>query len=152
MEKVIHSYVSNLRREKTSETKIYELLDELHPHLGNPLTFYEEFVIKYDEGYKKAKKAQKKAEREAEMLAARAMTELANKRKCHELEQVTRNQQSQASELTTASMKLKQNSLHNDVTLVAMSMCHPIYYLLESVPLEAMDLSLLSTVTAFFAC
>jgi len=61
-------------------------------------------------------KAQKKAEREAEMLAARAMTELANKRKCHELEQVTRNQQSQASELTTASTKLKQNSLHNDVT------------------------------------
>ena len=44
------------------------------------------------------------------------MTELANKRKCHELEQVTRNQQSQASELTTASTKLKQNSLHNDVT------------------------------------
>ena len=50
------------------------------------------------------------------MLAARAKTELANRRKCCELEQVTRNQQSQASELTTASLKLQQNSLYNDAT------------------------------------
>ena len=40
MEKVIHSHVSNLRRrENTSETKIYKLLDELHPHMGNHLSF-----------------------------------------------------------------------------------------------------------------
>lgn len=44
------------------------------------------------------------------MLAARALTELLNKQKCHKLEQLPRNQQSQASELTTAtSMKLKHN-------------------------------------------
>jgi len=42
---VIHSYISNLRRENTSETKIYELMEELNQFLGNPLTFYEEFVI-----------------------------------------------------------------------------------------------------------
>jgi hypothetical protein len=35
----------------------------------------------------------KKAKREAEMLAAWAMTELSNKRKCHELDQLTQNQQ-----------------------------------------------------------
>jgi hypothetical protein len=50
------------------------------------------------------------------MLAARAKTELSNKRKCHELEQLTQNQQLKASELTTSSTKLKQNLLHhNDI-------------------------------------
>lgn len=49
------------------------------------------------------------------MLAARAMTELTNKRKCHKLEQLTQNQQSIASsELITSRMKLKQNLLHHD--------------------------------------
>ena len=51
------------------------------------------------------------------MLAARAKTELSNKRKCHELEQLTQNQQLKASELTTSSTTLKQNLLHhNDIT------------------------------------
>jgi hypothetical protein len=59
IKKVIHSYVSNLRRESTSETKIYELLDELNPLLGNPLTFNEEFVMKFDKGYKKLKEHKK---------------------------------------------------------------------------------------------
>jgi hypothetical protein len=31
---------------------MYERLDEMNPLLGNPLTFYEEFVMKYDESYK----------------------------------------------------------------------------------------------------
>jgi hypothetical protein len=79
MERVIRSYVANLHRENTSENKIYELLAELHPLLGNPLTFYEEFVMKYDKSYKKAAKAQKKAEKEAEALTARALLELTNK-------------------------------------------------------------------------
>jgi hypothetical protein len=51
----------------------------MNPILGCPLAFYEEFVMKYDEGYKKAAKAQKKAEKEAETLAARALVELTNK-------------------------------------------------------------------------
>ncbi len=42
---VIHSYISNLRRENTSEIKIYEQLEELNPLLGNPLTFYEELSL-----------------------------------------------------------------------------------------------------------
>ena len=74
IENVINSYVSNLRRENTSETKIYELLEELNPLLGNPLTFYEEFVINYDKSYRKAARAHKMTKREAEMLAVRAMT------------------------------------------------------------------------------
>jgi hypothetical protein len=51
------------------------------------------------------------------MLAAWAKTELSNKRKSHELEQLTRIQQSKAPELTTSSTKLKQKLLHhNDIT------------------------------------
>ena len=116
IETVIRSYVANLQRENTSKNKIYELLADLHPLLGNPLTFYEEFVMKYDESYKKAAKAQKKAEKEAEALAARALLELTNKRKCHELEQATRNKQSAASELTTPSTKLKRYEALHDIT------------------------------------
>jgi hypothetical protein len=65
METAIRNYyVMNLQRENTSEGTIYELLSEMNPHLGNPLTFYEEFVMKYDDSYKKgAAKAQKKAEK-----------------------------------------------------------------------------------------
>jgi hypothetical protein len=98
---------------------IYELLAEMNPLLGNPLTFYEEFVMKYDDSFKKAAKAQKKAEKEAEALAARALLELTNKRKCNELEQLTRNKQSKASELTTPSMKVKENQAirTGDITL-----------------------------------
>ena len=109
METAIRNYVVNLQRENTSEGTIYELLAEMNPLLGNPLTFYEEFVMKYDDSYKKAAKAQKKAKKEAEALAARALLELTNKRKCHELEQLTRNKQSKASEITTPSMKVKGN-------------------------------------------
>jgi hypothetical protein len=109
METAIRNYVVNLQRENTSEGMIYDLLEEMNPLLGNPLTFYEEFVMKYDDSYKKAAKAQKKAEKEADVLAARALLELTNKRKCHKLEQLTRNKQSKASELTTPSMNVKEN-------------------------------------------
>ena len=88
----------------------------MNPLLGNPLTFYEEFVMKKDESYKKAARAQKKAEKEAATLAARALLELTNKRKCHELEQATRNKQSKVSELTTPSMKLQGNQARVDIT------------------------------------
>ena len=74
METAIRNYVVNLQRENTSEGTIYELLAEMNPLLGNPLTFYEEFVMKYDDSYKKAAKAQKKAEKEAETLAANENT------------------------------------------------------------------------------
>jgi hypothetical protein len=83
----------------------------MNPALGNPLTFYEEFVMKYDESYKNAAKAQKKAEKEARTLAARALMELTNKRKCHELEQSTRNKQSKTSELTTSSQKQQETQV-----------------------------------------
>jgi Transposase len=116
LEKTIRSYVVNLQRENTSESEIYDLLAEMNPILGCPLAFYEEFVMKYDEGYKKAAKAQKKAEKEAETLAARALVELTNKRKCHELEQATRNKQTKASKLTTPSMKVAGNQAPLDIT------------------------------------
>lgn len=49
IQKVIHSYVSNLRCEsRRSEPKILQMLEELNPLLGNPLAFYEEFVIKFN--------------------------------------------------------------------------------------------------------
>ena len=54
LEKTIRSYIVNLQRDNTSESEIYELLAEMNPALGNPLTFYEEFVMKYDESYKNA--------------------------------------------------------------------------------------------------
>ena len=101
---------------------IFELVAEMNPLLGNPLTLYEEFVMKYDDSYKKAAKAKKKAEKEAEVLAARALLELTNKRKCHKLEQLTRNKQSKASELTTPSIKVKGNQqaiCTGDITLVS---------------------------------
>jgi hypothetical protein len=50
----------NLQRENTSESEIFELLDEMNPLLGNPLTFYEEFVMKYDESYKKLQELRRK--------------------------------------------------------------------------------------------
>jgi hypothetical protein len=54
------------------------------------------------------------------MLAVRTETELSNRRKCHELEQLTQNQQLKASELITSSTTLKQNLLHhNDITLAS---------------------------------
>jgi hypothetical protein len=111
LEKAIRSYIVNLQRENTSESEIYELLAEMNPALGNPLTFYEEFVMKYDESYKNVAKAQKKAEKEARTLASRALMELTNKRKCHELEQSTRNKQSKSSELTTPSLKHQEKQV-----------------------------------------
>ena len=102
LEKAIRSYVVNLQRENTSESEIYDLLAGMNPVLGCPLTFYEEFVMKYDESYKNAAKAQKKAEKEAETLAARALVELTNKRKCHELEQATRNKQTNKQKLPSS--------------------------------------------------
>jgi hypothetical protein len=61
IETAICKYVVNLQQDNTSEGMIYELLAETNPLLGNPLTFYEEFVMKYDDSYKKAAKAQKKS-------------------------------------------------------------------------------------------
>ena len=90
LEKAMRSYIVNLQRENTSESEIFELLDEMHPLLGNPLTFYEEFVMKYDESYKKAARDQKKVVKEAATLSARALTEITNKQKCHKLEQANK--------------------------------------------------------------
>ena len=53
--------------------------------MGNRLTFYEEFVMKYNESYQNAARAQNKVVKEAATLSARSLTELTNKRKCHEL-------------------------------------------------------------------
>jgi hypothetical protein len=61
MERVIHSYVANLQRKNTSKNKIYELLAELHPLLGNPVTLYEEFA--YNESYKNCKSSKEGRER-----------------------------------------------------------------------------------------
>ena len=68
---------------------------------------------------KKQRKLRKKAEKEAEALATRALLELTNKRKCHELEQSTRNKQSKSFELTTSSVKVKENQAirTGDITL-----------------------------------
>jgi HPt (histidine-containing phosphotransfer) domain-containing protein len=108
LEKAMRSYTVELQRENKSESQIlYELLAKMNPVLGDPLTFYEEFVIKYDESYKNSAKAQKKVAKEAATSSARALTEPANKRKCHKLEQATRNKQSKTSALTTPSIKLQ---------------------------------------------
>jgi hypothetical protein len=59
LEKAIHLYIVSLQWENKSESKIYELVAEMNPVSGEPLAFYEEFVIQYDESYKNAAKAQK---------------------------------------------------------------------------------------------
>jgi HPt (histidine-containing phosphotransfer) domain-containing protein len=88
----------------------------MNPDLGDPLAFYEEFVIQFNESYKNAAKAQKKVAKEAATSSARALTELTNKRKCHELEQATRNKQSKTSKLTTPSLKMQANQALLDIT------------------------------------
>jgi hypothetical protein len=75
----------NLQRENTSESEVFEQLAEMNPLLGNPLTFYEEFVMKYNESYQNAARAQSKVVKEAATLFVRTLMELTNKRKCHEL-------------------------------------------------------------------
>jgi hypothetical protein len=85
----------------------------MNPILGCPLAFYEEFVMKYDEGYKNAAKAQKKAEKEAETLAARVLVELTNKQKGN-MKQT--NKETKASKFTTPSMKLAGNQAPLDIT------------------------------------
>jgi hypothetical protein len=109
LEKAICWYIVNLQRENKSESKIYELVAKMNPVLGDPLAFYEEFVIQYDESYKNAAKAKKKVAKEAATSSARALTELTNKRKCHELKQATCNKQSKTSKLTTPGLKLEAN-------------------------------------------
>jgi hypothetical protein len=116
LEKAIRSYTVELQRKNKSESEIYKLLDEMNPVLGNPLTFYEEFVMKYDESYKNAAKAQKKVAKEAATASSRALTEITNKRKCHKLEQATCNKQSKTSELTTQSIKMQANQGLLDIT------------------------------------
>jgi hypothetical protein len=64
METAIRNYVVNLQRENTSEGTMYDLLAEMNPLLGNPLTFYEEFVMKYDDATKKQLKLRRKQRKE----------------------------------------------------------------------------------------
>ena len=55
METAIRNFVLvNLLRENKSKGIKHELLAEIKPPLGNCLTFYEGFVMKHDESYKKA--------------------------------------------------------------------------------------------------
>jgi hypothetical protein len=59
-EKEIRLFVVELQRENTSESEIYELLAAMKPVLDDPLAFYEEFAITYDDSYKNTAKMQKK--------------------------------------------------------------------------------------------
>jgi hypothetical protein len=97
LEKAIRSYVVELQQENKSKSKIYELLATMNPVLGDPLTFYGEFVIKYDESYLNAATS-----------SAGVLIELTNKRKCHKLKQATTcNKQSKTPELMTPNMKVQ---------------------------------------------
>jgi hypothetical protein len=127
LEKAIRSYTVELQHENKSESKIYELLDEMNPVLGNLLTFYEEFVMKYDESYKNAAKVQKKVAKEVATVSSRALTEITNKRKHHELEQATHNKQSKTSELTTQSIKMQANQGLLDITPGTYVGVEPVY-------------------------
>jgi hypothetical protein len=50
LEKRIRNYVLNLQRdENKTEEEIYLLLADMHPLLGDPLAFYEEFVLEEEE-------------------------------------------------------------------------------------------------------
>jgi hypothetical protein len=106
LEKTIRNYVLNLQREQMTEEKIYLLLTDMNQMLGDPLAFYEEFVLEDEE--KKdavARAAQKKTARDASRAKARADAEFSNKRKCIEFEQEERDKQSKTSELTTTVTK-----------------------------------------------
>jgi hypothetical protein len=61
----ICSFVVNLQRENMSESDIYKLVADMNPNLGDPLAFYEEFVIQFDESCKNAAKEQKKVAKDA---------------------------------------------------------------------------------------
>jgi hypothetical protein len=99
-----------------SESEIYKLVAEMNPNLGDPLAFYQEFIIPFDESYKNAAKVQKKVAKEAATSTARALMELTNKWKCHKLEHATWNKQSKTSELTTPSLKIQANQALLDIT------------------------------------
>jgi hypothetical protein len=116
LEKTIHSFIVNLQQENTSESNIYKLVAEMNSDLGDPLAFYEEFVIQFNESYKNAAKVQKKVEKEAAASSAQALTVLTNNRKCHKLEQATHNKQSKTSQLTTPSLKMQANQALLDIT------------------------------------
>ena len=105
IERKISNYIVNLQREKQTDDEIYLALADMNPLLGDPLVFYQEFVLKYDESVAPAQAAEKKAAKAAEKAAERAAVEFSNKRKCVELEQSTCNKQTKISELTTASGK-----------------------------------------------
>jgi hypothetical protein len=106
LENRIRNYVLNLQRDNTTEEAIYLCLADMNPMLGDPLAYYEEFVLEDEE--KKdavARAAQKKVARDASKAQARANAEFSNKRKCIEVEQEARDKQSKTSELTTAAAK-----------------------------------------------
>ena len=104
-EETVRNHVANLQREDTDEDDIFLSLADLNPFLGDPLAFYIEFVLKYDESTERARVAEKKASKKAAKAKADALKEFKNKRKCIELEQETRNKQMKISALTTASRK-----------------------------------------------
>lgn len=111
IETAIRNYIVNLQLENHKENEIYTKLDEMNPLLGDPLAFYEEFVLEYDECAASAKKAEEKAAKAAAKAAATAAAEFSNKRKCAELEEETRKKQATTSELTTARVTKKANSI-----------------------------------------
>lgn len=105
IEKSIRNYIINLQRENHDDDEIYLKLAELHPLLGDPLAFYEEFVLSDDESIAAAEMAQKKAAKKADKAAERAAAEFSNKRKCIELEREVRDKETKSSALTTAEDK-----------------------------------------------
>jgi hypothetical protein len=86
-EQTIRCIVKNLQRNDAENERIYELLAEMNPLLGCPLTFYQDSVLPFDDAIKKAETAKKKFAKRASDAASRARSNLSNKRKRIEPEQ-----------------------------------------------------------------
>jgi hypothetical protein len=83
---MVRNFVKNQQHKNVSEQDIYDGLSEMLPQFGNPLTFFTEIVMSYDDTIQTATVAQKTVEEEAKEVNSRAQNEFTNKCKCIELE------------------------------------------------------------------
>ena len=95
---MVRNFVKNQQHENVLEQDIYDGLSEMLPQFGNPLTFFTEIVMPYDDTIQMATVAQKSVEKEAKEVNSRAQNEFTNKRKCIELEREVRAKQTRTSE------------------------------------------------------
>lgn len=72
---MVRNFVKNQQHENVSEDEIYDGLSEMLPQFGNPLTFFIEIAIPYDDTIKMATVAQKSVEKEAKEVKSRAENE-----------------------------------------------------------------------------